>query len=174
MPETATKLEEIAKDYAIKCHESTNHKYDGKPYEVHLSMAVAWAHKFIHLIPESDRGIVLSAIWCHDVTEDCRETYNDVKFVLGEAVADIVYAVTNEKGKTRAERANEKYYKDMHRVKYANFVKLCDRLANVKYSKDNGSSMFDKYKRENKNFIDKVCTMDYESMDQELTKLLNN
>jgi hypothetical protein len=48
--------------------------------------------------------------------------------------AEIVYALTNEKGRTRHERAGEKYYKGIRETPYAPFVKLCDRLANVTYS----------------------------------------
>ena len=48
--------------------------------------------------------------------------------------AEIVYALTNEKGRTRAERANERYYEGIRQTPYAPFVKLCDRLANVTYA----------------------------------------
>lgn len=65
--------------YAIKCAEDTNHKYNGHPYEVHLRKTVDVALRFIDLIPEDDRSDVVSACWCHDVIEDNRETYGDVK-----------------------------------------------------------------------------------------------
>ena len=70
--------------------------------------------------------------------------------------ADIVYAVTNEKGKNRAERANDKYYAGIVATPGAVFVKLCDRIANVQYGKMTGSGMYDKYKKENDNFIIKL------------------
>ena len=89
----------------------------------------------------------------HDTIEDSRLTYNDVKEVAGEAVANIVYAVSNEKGKTRKERANENYYNGICNTPYATFVKLCDRLANVKYSQENNSMMLLVYKKENENFV---------------------
>ena len=78
------------------------------------------ACKYIHLLP-NNRVIseVLAACWVHDVIEDCRETYNDVKNVLGERVADIAYALTNEKGKTRKERANDKYYEGIRNTPFA-------------------------------------------------------
>ena len=91
-------------------HNGTNHKYDGHPYTYHLDMVFRIAEKFIHLVPKDKRDIVLAACWCHDTIEDCRVTYNDVKAELGEEIADIVYALSNEKGKTRKDRANEKYY----------------------------------------------------------------
>ena len=48
--------------------------------------------------------------------------------------AEIVYALTNEKGRTRAERAGEKYFLGIRETPYAPFVKLADRLANTTYS----------------------------------------
>ena len=46
----------------------------------------------------------------------------------------MVYALTNEKGRTRAERANDKYYQGIRETPYAPFLKLSDRLANAGYS----------------------------------------
>lgn len=48
--------------------------------------------------------------------------------------AEMVYALTNEKGRTRAERANDKYYQGIRETAYAPFLKLADRLANITYS----------------------------------------
>ena len=48
--------------------------------------------------------------------------------------AEIVYALTNDKGRTRAERAGERYYKGIRETPYAPFVKLADRRANFTYS----------------------------------------
>ena len=89
----------------------------------------------------------------HDTIEDCRLTYNDVKQVAGETVANIVYAVTNEKGKNRKERANEAYYDGIRKTMWAKYVKLCDRLANVQYSYDNMSRMYGVYQKENDAFL---------------------
>lgn len=145
---------EKAKQYAIKCHADTNHFYDNDklPYSHHLSMVVAVANDFIHLIPEAERDNVLAACWCHDVIEDCRQTYNDVKNQTNEVVADIVYAVTNEKGKTRSDRANEIYYEGIKYTRHASFVKICDRIANYEYSKTSGNGMYEKYKKEMNDF----------------------
>jgi (p)ppGpp synthase/HD superfamily hydrolase len=115
---------------------------------------------FQHLIPnrkddESPADFklhVMMATLGHDLIEDTRESYNDVKQVLGEETADIIYACTNEKGKTRAERAGIKYYDGIRNTPGAVFVKLCDRIANVQYSKLTKSRMFEMYKNENANF----------------------
>lgn len=140
------------KEYAIKCHADTNHLYDGKPYTVHLEKVVDVAVRFLHLIREPYHNVVIAACWCHDVIEDCRQTYNDVRDVTNPLVAEIVYALTNEKGKTRKDRANDKYYSGIKKNDLAVFVKLCDRIANAEYSKETGSRMLDVYRRENKEF----------------------
>jgi hypothetical protein len=47
-------------------------------------------------------------------------------------------------------------YEDIRNTPFATFVKLCDRIANVQYSKMTGSSMFEKYKKENLHFKSKL------------------
>lgn len=145
-------LIERAKNYAIDCHQSVNHFYDNKSYSVHLEMVYEYGKKYSYLLPEEDVEIVLAACWAHDIIEDTRRTYNDVKIALNPQVADIVYALSNEKGKNRAERANTKYYDGINNTPYATFCKICDRLANVKYSKESGSKMIDVYRKENESF----------------------
>jgi (p)ppGpp synthase/HD superfamily hydrolase len=71
---------------------------------------------------------------------------------LGVTVAEITYALTNEKGKNRKERANAKYYKGIRETPYATFIKLCDRLANVSYSKSVNSKMIEAYQKEQGGF----------------------
>lgn len=163
-------------DWCIEAHRSTNHMYDTYlPYEFHLRMVAQVAKDFKYLLDdgvdyytgknEYDRGAdvtvtlrtaCLRAAWGHDLIEDCRVSYNDVKANLGQEAADIVYAVSNEKGMTRAERANDKYYEGIRNTKGAVFVKLCDRIANVQYSKMTGSRMFEMYQKENVNFMAKL------------------
>lgn len=165
-----------AKDYAIKKHQDVNHLYDGKPYhEAHLQSVVNEAISFFDVVTEyliennfkeeldsfiKNQHIIVDACWCHDIIEDARETYSDVKNNTSIETAEIVFALTNEKGKTIKARANDKYYNEMKKVPYAVFVKLCDRIANVKYSMDNGSKMFMVYKNEHKNFKTKLFSPD--------------
>jgi (p)ppGpp synthase/HD superfamily hydrolase len=140
--------------WCIDKHNETNHMYDEYlNYEFHLRMVVQVFKKFKYLVHEKDLNDVELACWGHDLIEDCRVSYNDAKNQLGEISADIIYSVTNEKGKNRKERANDKYYQGIRDTKYAVFVKLCDRIANVQYSKMTGSRMYEMYKEENENFI---------------------
>lgn len=142
-----------ARDFAIEAHASVNHTYDGKPYAVHLEIVAASGEKHLHLIPAENRADVLAACWLHDTIEDCRLTYNDVKAEFGETIAELVYALTNEKGRTRKDRANAVYYEGIRNTPNAVFVKLCDRLANIRYSAGSNSRMLAVYQKEHDDFI---------------------
>ncbi len=159
--------------YAIEAHQFVNHLYGGAPYSVHLAIVAGFASKYIHLVEDVDlRPKIIDACWLHDTIEDCRLTYNDIKKVAGEQVADIVYAVSNNKGKTRKERANDDYYFGVRHTKGAVFVKICDRLANVFYSFETDSRMFDTYRAEYAEFVESLGPVgDYQPMMHELLLL---
>lgn len=167
-------IAEQSKQYAIRCHRETNHLYDEHPYEVHLQMVADTAARFIHLIPEAARHEVIAGCWVHDCIEDCRQTYNDVKKATNEAVAELAYALTNEKGRNRQQRANDKYYTDMKATPYAVFIKYCDRIANVTYAKQRGSRMLGVYQKEVDAFIDKIHQAPYDEMAKHLRNLFEN
>jgi len=151
------KLSEKAQMYASECHANTNHFYGKHPYAFHLEMVAETAKLFLdETYSEEEKELILAACWVHDVIEDARETYNDVKKVLGEEVAEIAYALTNEKGRNRAERASDKYYEGIRNTPHAILIKLCDRIANIRYSKETNSRLFDVYKKENENFCRKL------------------
>jgi len=164
-----------AKQFGVDSHMDVNQLYDGKPYGEHLQMVYDYAIKFIHLVPEDKQEIVLASTWLHDTIEDVHSiTFNDIKKKFGEEIAEITYALTNEKGRTRKERANDKYYEGIRNRPYATFIKICDRLANVSYSKETGSRMFEVYKKEHLNFVQSLYTEDcgYDIMFTYLAQLL--
>ena len=156
----------------------SNHKRSGRSYfDAHLYPVMVVGELFMFLIPAVDQNIVRAALALHDAEEDHRLTFNDITVVTNSAaVAEIVHAVTNEKGKNRDERANEKYYEGIRNTKYATFVKLCDRLHNVADSKMYGSSMFNKYYKENEHFLKSLRSPElgnYTVMINMLNTLLN-
>ena len=65
----------------------------------------------------------------------------------------MVFAVTNEKGKTRKQRASYKYYEGIRNCKHATFIKVCDRLANMQYSRVKNKSMYGMYIKELDAFV---------------------
>jgi len=160
-----------AEIYATKAHRNVNQTFDGLPYTVHLRGVVDVAKRFSHLLPNLEISKVLVGCWVHDVLEDTHETYNDLKKVLGENAAEYSYALWNEKGRNRDERANEKYYKGIKAFEHATFVKLCDRYYNTKYSKRTESSMYNKYKNEWPKFKSNLFDGRYQEFWDELEKL---
>ncbi len=164
--------------WCVRQHENTNHTYGefGASYAMHLKLAHNVAKKHMNLLTPEERMIAHSSIWGHDLIEDARVTYSDVAHQLGNEVADVIYAVTNEKGKTRKERASDAYYAGIQEDACAVFVKLCDRIANIKYSKLMENPQFAMYRKENTNFEHQLGRFNkysrFEAMFAELDELL--
>lgn len=143
--------------------------YDKSLYTKHLSRVAEIARKYWDFYgnePKLHEALWMAA-WFHDTLEDVPSySYNDLlryatKFFQGdtmyaEMVANIVYACTTEKGKTRAERAGDKYYQGIRETGYAPFIKACDRLANMEYACSVHSSMEKVYKKEIPEFLKKI------------------
>ena len=137
-------IEEIRRS-AWGLHDSVGQTYDKTlPYGHHLSMVADAAICYGHEVAASEEDIlpIVFAAFYHDSIEDARLSYNDVVSTARRFMnkpqsiiaAEIVYALTNDKGRTRSERAGEHYYAGIRQTPYAPFVKLCDRLANMTYS----------------------------------------
>jgi len=102
------------------------------------------------------------AMQFHDMIEDCGWTYNDVKeFVktaIGTicdshiAIADIAYALTDEKGRNRGQRKPDKLYKAMAKDRDFVVCKLADRVVN----RERAGSMGQKYDKEYPGFRTKL------------------
>ena len=133
------------RESAHALHNHVGQTYDDKhPYGYHLDMVADGVHRYGYAVCVDERHIVplFFGAFYHDSIEDARLTYNDVvrtarRWMSDEQAlmaAEMVYALTNEKGRTRAERANDKYYHGIRTTPYAPFLKLSDRLANITYS----------------------------------------
>lgn len=158
--------------YATDRHLKVNHKYGDKDYTFHLNMVYEVAQRFHYLIAKEELQNVYCGCWVHDIIEDARETYNDVLNNTNQTVAELAYALTNEKGRGRSERANDKYYQGIRQTPNATFIKLCDRIANITHSKNQGSSMLEKYRKENSDFINKLYLPELQGMIEHIDNLL--
>ena len=163
-----------ARLYAYRASALTRHKYDGKHYEYHTYMVYQYALKYIHLIPEKDRADVLAACFTHDLIEDCRETFNDVRKASNKKVALLTSALTTiVHGHTRRDRAPRSYYKRIKKEMYADFIKICDRLANVSNSASKGHTMITAYASEMGKFRLNLYKEEYDAMFEELDGFVN-
>ena len=158
---------------AGRLHASVNQLYDKEAnlgYQYHLDLTVSFAKSGFSQMPwitPQEIKIITFAAAYHDAIEDTRETYSDIlrraRQYFDEnsrkLAADIVYAVTNEKGHNRTERANDTYYNGILKTPFAPYVKVCDRLANISYAVSHKNKhMIDTYRKEMDHFIEKVCT----------------
>ena len=117
---------------------------------------------------------LICVIILHDALEDGRMSYNDVKRYFGLRVAEGVFCVSDDPGRDRAARKN---YKRIKSNMFSRIAKLIDRYANLANSKQEGSSMLKKYKKEYQEFKDKLTVKEphlFETwMWNHLDKLLN-
>lgn len=166
------KIEQI-KQSAHKLHKDVNQTYDRvHPYGFHLDMVADSVFKYGNEVCACEQDVLplFFAAYYHDSIEDARLTYNDVTKIAKSFMddsqaymaAEIVYALTNDKGRTRAERAGEKYYQGIRETPYAPFIKLADRLANITYSSSGNNAanlhMKEVYRNELPHFLEALTT----------------
>ena len=164
---------EAIKQSAHLLHDHVNQTYDKThPYGFHLDMVVNSVYQYGHEVCAEEKDVLplFFGAYYHDSIEDARQTYNDVKATARQYMdedqalmaAEIAYALTNDKGRTRAERAGEKYYQGIRETPYAPFVKLADRLANISYSfthcNDANAHMKDVYRNELPHFLEAITS----------------
>ena len=141
-------------------HDNVNQKYGPYPYTFHLEMvkniAKENACEYMGSYATKDECIklLLTSIE-HDLIEDTTCRYSDVynlninilssylnedknSFYVNKyskEITEAVYALTDEKGRNRAERHNEKYWNEILENGLALYIKLCDIYANMLSSK---------------------------------------
>ncbi len=120
-------------------------QYDLYPYTYHLMQVAETVERLGYA-----ETIVVAAV-LHDVIEDTSLSYNDIKIEFGEEIAEIVYAVTDELGRNRAEK-HRKTAKKIRGSWKAVVVKLCDRYSNMLHSSEHNPGLFKMYKKELEEF----------------------
>ncbi|MCI6308754.1 MAG: hypothetical protein MR615_00245 [Prevotella sp.] len=159
------------RERACALHASVNQIYGDKlPYGYHLCQVADAAMKYGHHVTAVEEDIlpIVFGAYFHDSIEDARLTYNDLLKIASGMLSrsqalmatESAYALTNEKGRNRAERANERYYSGIRSTPYAPFVKLCDRYANISYSCNgkNDTRMRMIYQKEWNHFIEAITS----------------
>ncbi len=128
----------------------TGQFYGRNPYTFHLTKVVEVLERY----DVTDERII-AAGWCHDIIEDTDCSFNDLRKAIGKDSAEIVYAVTDELGRNRKERAKKTHPKIKGNLA-ATLVKLADRIANVENGNIEGGRMFTMYKCEYQEFKEHI------------------
>lgn len=134
-----------AREFAIVAH--GDQRYGADPYVSHLDDVAVVLADAGH---RNDEGLMVAA-YLHDVLEDTDCGPEELLSQFGIAVYQLVWGVTDEPGKNRAERHAKTYPKiaqDPRRVT----LKLADRIANVKHSLHRGGKLMDMYRKEHPEF----------------------
>lgn len=130
--------------FARKAHKGQ--KYGDKPYYYHIKNVVDLCITMNY----SEEIIIAAAL--HDVLEDTKIGYQEIKNKFGEEVAEIVYCVTDELGRNRKERKLKTYPKIRENWK-ATVVKICDRISNIEHSKLTDKKKLNMYLSEQYDFF---------------------
>ena len=165
------------RDYFVNLHDVECNQRYGKnkslPYSFHLDAAYSQLELFKYYMPDDipTRVAIYIGVYGHDSIEDARLTYNDIvdlphthpsifsrtgtlsNKTVSQMAADIIFCCTEMRGKDRRERHSDEYFTILISNKWAVFVKLCDLIANIKYSLLTNSSMLKTYKNEWSNVI---------------------
>lgn len=117
-----------AKEFATKAHEGQFRKDGVTPYIKH---PLAVAELVQEYAPDINPDMICVA-WLHDVTEDCEIDPNTLEKefngVIAEAVASLSKNLWGGKGN---------YYRQLRDARWEiKFVKMCDRLANLRDTLD--------------------------------------
>lgn len=116
------------------------------PYYKHILDAVAIASEF-----GVENDCVYAAVALHDVVEDTEIEIDEIDERFGFAIANLVYAVSKPKGKSRRE-AEDEYYRQIRAARDAVVIKLADRIANVRNAWETQNTVLFMYFQEYKKF----------------------
>ena len=132
--------------YAKRAYQEANCLYDGRDYfDSHVSdvIAIVKEHSGI-FVYTNDYLVTLGGAATHDLIEDAKQTFNNIKEVCGYDIAKITLAVTDVHAENRLMRHLLTMHKTVSDYR-AIILKMCDIYANASYSKKSRSSMYKKY-----------------------------
>lgn len=125
-----------AAQYAADVHTGQVRKYTGMPYISHPARVAAR----VATHPEATEEMVMAA-FLHDTVEDAQTTFEDIRFLFGDLVTDLVIDLTDPvctgladtcKDKPRSERkAIARAYLAAAR-REARIIKMIDRIDNLR------------------------------------------
>lgn len=123
-----SKLLEIVAGFAAYKHRNQKRKYTGEPYVTHCQEVA----KLVASVTDDQN--VIAAAYLHDTLEDTNATYEEISFLFGKDVADLVQEVTDISKPTDGNRALRKEMDRQHIAKASRngqLIKLADLISNT-------------------------------------------
>lgn len=158
---------ELTKAKQFAEFEHRGQRYDHHEYIYHLEQTVKILKEYG--FPEKHQ----IAGYLHDVMEDQNIKYKVIEKEFDSWIAEIVYCCTDELGRNREER-KKKTYPKLQNNKDAIIVKLADRIANVRYSKESGIRHFQVYKKEHNFFTQQLLAINTDERVLDMWSELDN
>lgn len=164
--------------YIFKLHFKAGQRYGkDKTYFYHLDMVASNSANYYYRVYKNtdilNFIVIYTAALGHDLIEDVRLTYNDVKAVFAKKTTDIIYACTELKGKYRSERHGKAYYKLLQSNFDGRYVKWCDIKSNMYEGYTNGGTMFSKYVKDFPSVKEKLYDEAFEPITQDIELMIN-
>ena len=113
-------------EFAIKAHKGAYRKGTKTPYILHPIETAAIAARITN-----DTDVIAGAV-LHDTIEDTNVTYNELKNIFGELIADIVKSVSEDKSKSWEERKSHTLNTLENESIEVKIVVLSDKLSNMR------------------------------------------
>jgi hypothetical protein len=133
------------REIARKQYNDANCKYGNNEYIYHIDMVSDAIEKYQNVfINQNDYFNTYVASLFHDSIEDARQTFNDMKGIIGIEAARVVLRVTDVPAENRLMRHLLTMGKTVEDYR-AIILKMADMWANVTYSKTSGGTMYIKY-----------------------------
>ena len=88
-----------ARNFAYNKHDVPQEckRYGNSPYSVHIENVVEYIKKYSYYIDKNEINDVICAGYLHDTIEDTPTTPTIIRKLFNDRIADIVFAVTNER-----------------------------------------------------------------------------
>ncbi len=125
-------------EFAIKAHKGAYRKGTKTPYILHPVEAATIAARITN-----DTNVIAGAV-LHDTIEDTNVTYNELKNIFGELIADIVKSVSEDKSKFWEERKSHTLNTLENESIEVKIVVLSDKLSNMRSIYNDYSKLGDK------------------------------
>ncbi|MGK0360984.1 MAG: (p)ppGpp synthase/HD superfamily hydrolase [Bradymonadia bacterium] len=129
MSELPTALVLRAAYFAARHHVDQRRKGDRRRPYINHCVQVA---EMLARVADVDDAILFAGALLHDVIEDTSATEADVRAAFGDAVADLVMEVTDDKSLCKAERKRMQIATAGKKSGRARLLKIADKISNVR------------------------------------------
>jgi guanosine-3',5'-bis(diphosphate) 3'-pyrophosphohydrolase len=119
--------------YRFAADRHNNQKYPGTdlPYIMHLSFVCMEVIAALRVSEVAEETIAVQCALLHDVIKDTPTTYDEVKQVFGQAVADGVMALTKSPTIEKSQKMVDSLQRLQPQPAAVQLVKLADRITNL-------------------------------------------